>query len=69
VIIVTHDMAEAFALGRRIGVIDGGQLVVCDTPGIVAASSDPRVRVFVDTLPFQELPAPGQPAVPTPRPS
>ena len=32
VIIVTHDMAEAFVLSRRVGVIDDGQLLVCDTP-------------------------------------
>jgi osmoprotectant transport system ATP-binding protein len=51
VIIVTHDMAEAFILGRRIGVIDAGQLVICDTPTRVADSSDPRVRAFMDTLP------------------
>ena len=50
VILVTHDMVEAFALARRIAVIDSGDLVVCDTPDLVAASSDPRVRPFVDTL-------------------
>ena len=32
VILVTHDMSEAFALAHRIGVLDAGQLVVCDTP-------------------------------------
>jgi osmoprotectant transport system ATP-binding protein len=58
VIIVTHDMAEAFILGRRIGVIDGGQLVICDTPDRVAVSPDPRVRAFMDTLP--RVPAAGQ---------
>ena len=51
VIIVTHDMAEAFALGQRVGVIDAGQLVIYDTPARVAAASDPRVRAFIDTLP------------------
>jgi osmoprotectant transport system ATP-binding protein len=51
VIIVTHDMAEAFILGRRIGVIDAGQLVICDTPARIAGSPDPRVRAFIDTLP------------------
>jgi osmoprotectant transport system ATP-binding protein len=51
VLVVTHDMAEAFALGQRVGVIDEGQLVICDTPDKVAASRDPRVRAFVDTLP------------------
>jgi len=51
VLIVTHDMAEAFALATRVGVLDAGRLVICDTPSAVARSSDPRVRRFVDTLP------------------
>jgi osmoprotectant transport system ATP-binding protein len=51
VLIVTHDMAEAFALGRRIGVIDGGELVLYDIPANVARSPDPRVRPFLDALP------------------
>ena len=52
VIIVTHDLAEAFLLGQRIGVLDAGQLVAYDAPAAVAGSSDPRVRAFVDTLPL-----------------
>ena len=51
VILVTHDMAEAFLLGRRIGVLDRGRLVAYDSPDVVARSSDERVRAFVDTLP------------------
>ena len=50
VILVTHDMAEAFALGDRVGVIDEGELVACDTPAVVAASADPRVRALVETI-------------------
>ncbi len=50
VMLVTHDMAEAFALAERIGVLDSGRLVVCDTPDAVAASDDVRVRVLLDTL-------------------
>jgi osmoprotectant transport system ATP-binding protein len=50
VILVTHDMAEAFALARRIGVLDGGRLVVCDTPEAVARSRDPRVSILLETL-------------------
>jgi len=51
VVIVTHDLAEAFALGQRVGVLDDGELVVYDTPGRVAASNHPRVRAFVDAAP------------------
>ena len=50
VILVTHDMAEAFALARRIGVLDAGRLVVCDFPAAVAMSRDQRVRVLLETL-------------------
>ena len=37
VILVTHDMAEALTLGHRVGVIDGGTLIACDTPAAIAA--------------------------------
>jgi osmoprotectant transport system ATP-binding protein len=50
VILVTHDMSEAFALAGRIGVLDAGGLVICETPQQVAASRDPRVRVLLDTM-------------------
>ena len=44
VLIVTHDMREAFSLADRIGVIDGGRLVACDSPRGLSDSRDPRVR-------------------------
>jgi osmoprotectant transport system ATP-binding protein len=50
VLLVTHDMAEAFALADRIGVLDRGALVVCDSPDIVARSRDPRVRLLLETV-------------------
>jgi len=50
VLLVTHDMAEAFALADRIGVLEAGTLVICDTPAAVARSSDTRVRPFVEAL-------------------
>ena len=51
VIIVTHDMGEAFALGDRVGVIEGGRLIACDRGAVVAASRNPRVRQLLDALP------------------
>jgi osmoprotectant transport system ATP-binding protein len=56
VILVTHDMAEACVLGRRVCVIDAGELVVCGTPVEVARFGDPRVRGFIDTLPTPPAP-------------
>jgi osmoprotectant transport system ATP-binding protein len=50
VVLVTHDLAEAFALATRIGVLDDGELVICDAPAAVAASPDPRVRTFLETV-------------------
>jgi osmoprotectant transport system ATP-binding protein len=51
VIIVTHDMGEAFALGNRIGVLDDGRLIACDSPQAIAQSSDSRVRRLLDAVP------------------
>jgi osmoprotectant transport system ATP-binding protein len=54
VTIVTHDMGEAFALADRIGVIDEGRLVSCDSPGAIARSSDRTVRRLLDAMPTLE---------------
>jgi osmoprotectant transport system ATP-binding protein len=51
VLVVTHDIAEAFALGDRVGVLDAGELIAIDVPAQVAASSDARVRALIDALP------------------
>jgi osmoprotectant transport system ATP-binding protein len=51
VMIVTHDISEAFALAGRIGVVDGGELLIYDAPPMVASSADPRVRAFIDAVP------------------
>src|SRR5438093_13461333 len=50
VIIVTHDMGEAFALGDRIGVLDGGELIACDRGAAIVASQDARVRPLLDAI-------------------
>jgi len=50
VVIVTHDMAEAFALASRIGVLDGGVLAAIDQPRALARSTDPRVRPLLEPL-------------------
>ena len=51
VIIVTHDMGEAFALADRVGVLDQGALIANDRAAAVAASTDPRVRRLLDAVP------------------
>jgi osmoprotectant transport system ATP-binding protein len=51
VVIVTHDMGEAFALGDRVGVLEGGRLIANDRPEVVAASREPLVRKLLDAMP------------------
>ena len=50
VILVTHDMAEAFALGTQVGVLADGALAVVGEPEIVAQSTDARVRPLIEPL-------------------
>jgi osmoprotectant transport system ATP-binding protein len=49
VLIVTHDMREAFALATRIGVLDAGQLVAFDRPERLSASADARVTRLLES--------------------
>jgi osmoprotectant transport system ATP-binding protein len=48
VFLVTHDIVEAFALGDRVGVLDGGRLIACDIPERLARDTNPNVRQFLD---------------------
>jgi osmoprotectant transport system ATP-binding protein len=47
VVIVTHDMREACILAGRIGVLDAGSLVACETPAALRASTHPVVQTLV----------------------
>jgi osmoprotectant transport system ATP-binding protein len=49
VVIVTHDMREAFALATRIGVLEAGELVAFDTADRLTSSSDARVTRLLDS--------------------
>jgi len=48
IVIVTHDMREAFALADRVGVLDEGRLVACDPPDVLQRSTEPVVRLLLD---------------------
>jgi osmoprotectant transport system ATP-binding protein len=50
VVLVTHDMAEAFALASRVGVLADGVLAAYDVPRAIAQSTDPRVRPLLEPL-------------------
>jgi osmoprotectant transport system ATP-binding protein len=63
VILVTHDMAEALALGDQIAVMDSGQLIWSGTARQVADCRDARVRALVDAVvPLQRSDFPAGPA-------
>ncbi|GAC1417325.1 MAG: ABC transporter ATP-binding protein [Candidatus Velthaea sp.] len=51
-IFVTHDQQEALALGDRVAVMDGGQIVALDTPrALLAAPPNPFVASFLGSPP------------------
>jgi len=58
VILVTHDINEAFRLGDRIGVMEAGRLIAYGSRDEIAAAVDPRVRALVALHADQ----PGRPA-------
>jgi osmoprotectant transport system ATP-binding protein len=50
IVLVTHDMREAFALADRVGVLDDGVLVACDTPAALRLSEHATVRLLLDSM-------------------
>jgi glycine betaine/proline transport system ATP-binding protein len=53
VLLVTHDLREAFRLGDRVAILDRGRVLQIGTPReILASPADDFVREFV----FDELP-------------
>jgi osmoprotectant transport system ATP-binding protein len=49
VLLVTHDLTEAFALAQRIAVLHEGRVAACETPAGLTASDHPEVRALVET--------------------
>ncbi len=52
-VFVTHDIAEALALGTRIAVLNGGMLEVMVTPQEFFGVKTPMAQAFLETLPGQ----------------
>ena len=50
-IVVTHELDSAFAIGERIALIDRGKILAIGTPEEVKASEDDIVRDFLDRQP------------------
>jgi len=49
VLLVTHDLSEAFALASRIAVLQSGRVIACETPDALARVADPEVRQLLET--------------------
>jgi osmoprotectant transport system ATP-binding protein len=49
IVLVTHDMREAFTLADRIGVLDAGVLVECGPRSMLEASTHPTVMTLVES--------------------
>jgi osmoprotectant transport system ATP-binding protein len=49
-ILVTHDVREALILGRRIGLMHKGRLVLLETPDRFVASDHTQARAYLETL-------------------
>jgi osmoprotectant transport system ATP-binding protein len=49
VLLVTHDLAEAFRIADRVAVLHEGSIVASASPGELQTSSDPVVRQLLET--------------------
>ncbi|HEY3886448.1 MAG TPA: ATP-binding cassette domain-containing protein [Vicinamibacterales bacterium] len=50
IVLVTHDMAEAFVLADRVGVLAGGAIAAIDAPRALARSTHPDVKPLLEPL-------------------
>jgi phospholipid/cholesterol/gamma-HCH transport system ATP-binding protein len=50
-VVVTHELASAFLIADRMLLIDRGEIVMAGTKQELGASTDPRVRRFLDRVP------------------
>jgi phospholipid/cholesterol/gamma-HCH transport system ATP-binding protein len=55
IIVVTHELASAFLIADRMLLIDKGNIVALGTPEEMRASTQPRVRQFLDRIAEPEV--------------
>ncbi|MGB8474990.1 MAG: ABC transporter ATP-binding protein [Candidatus Acidiferrum sp.] len=55
IIVVTHELASAYLIADRMVLIDKGNLVAMGTTAEMRASTQPRVRQFLDRVPEPEV--------------
>ena len=54
-VVVTHELASAFLIADRMLLIDRGEIVAMGTKQELAASTNPRVRQFLDRVPEPQV--------------
>ena len=47
-VVVTHDMTSAYKVGDRLVMLHEGQFIADGTPDAIRASTDSRVRRFIE---------------------
>lgn len=55
IIVVTHELASAYLIADRMVLIDKGNIVALGTTAEMRASTQPRVRQFLDRVPEPEV--------------
>ena len=55
IIVVTHELASAYLIADRMVLIDKGHLIAIGTTAEMRASTQPRVRQFLDRVPEPEV--------------
>ena len=55
IIVVTHELASAYLIADRMVLIDKGRVVAMGTAAEMRASTQPRVRQFLDRVPEPEV--------------
>src|SRR5579863_3437546 len=55
IVVVTHELASAFLIADRMVLIDKGKIVALGTKEELRASTQPRVRQFLDRVPEPEV--------------
>jgi phospholipid/cholesterol/gamma-HCH transport system ATP-binding protein len=55
IVVVTHELASAFLIADRMILVDKGNVVALGTPAEMKASTQPRVRQFLDRVPEPEM--------------
>lgn len=51
ILVVSHEMASAFRIADRIAMLDRGSLIAVDSKSAFWASTNPRIRQFLDRTP------------------